>query len=157
MSNKNSILLFLASQENIVQQNDLFQLNKKITKNLLALTSKFDSMVNQNEELTSQVQIVQNKSRVLQNAFKIPNKKLIELERRHYKLEQYSRKAFFSGIPNTIPQADLENFVLSILKDITINLESSQIEPCHRLRKSKRTIVKFLNRMQNLCLQIRGN
>lgn len=37
-------------------------------------------MVNQNEELRGQVQILQNKLRVLQKAFKTTNKKLLDLK-----------------------------------------------------------------------------
>ena len=43
MSNENKISLFLEMWENILlQQNDLLQQNKEITKNLSRLTTKFD-------------------------------------------------------------------------------------------------------------------
>ena len=41
---------------------------------------------------------------------------------------------------------DLENFILPLLQEIGINLDKSHIIAFHRLGKSDRTIVKFLNR-----------
>ena len=52
----------------------------------------------------------------------------------------------FSGIPNSVALKDLENFIQRLLQEISINLEKSRIVACHRLGKTDRTIVKFLNR-----------
>ena len=52
----------------------------------------------------------------------------------------------FSGIPNSVAPKDLENFILPLLQEIGINLDKSHIIAFHRLGKSDRTIVKFLNR-----------
>ena len=41
---------------------------------------------------------------------------------------------------------DLENFILRLLQEIGINLDKSRIVACHRLGKTDRTFVKFLNR-----------
>ena len=89
MSNENLIASFLVLQDNIIfQQNDLLQQNRDISKKLLEITSKSDSLVKQNEELTS-----------LQEAFNTTSSKFVELERQHHKLEQYSRREClgFSG------------------------------------------------------------
>ena len=40
----------------------------------------------------------------------------------------------------------LESFVIHALEEIRIKLNKSQIVACHRLGKSGRTTVKFLNR-----------
>ena len=52
----------------------------------------------------------------------------------------------FSGIPNSVAPKDLENFILRLLQEIGINLDKSRIVACHRLGKTDRMIVKFLNR-----------
>ena len=52
----------------------------------------------------------------------------------------------FSGIPYSVAPKDLENFILCLLQEIGINLDKSRIVTCHRLGKTDRTIVKFLNR-----------
>ena len=48
-------------------------------------------------------------------------------------------------IPNSVAPKDLENFVLRLLQEVGINLDKSLIFACHRLDKTDRTIVKFLN------------
>ena len=53
---------------------------------------------------------------------------------------------YFSGIPSSVAPKDLENFILRLLKGIGIDLDESWIVGCHRLGKTDRTIVKFLNR-----------
>ena len=54
--------------------------------------------------------------------------KLVELERQHHKLEQYTRRECldFSGIPNSVAPKDLENFILLLLQEIGINLDKSR-------------------------------
>ena len=52
----------------------------------------------------------------------------------------------FSGIPNSVAQKDLENFILRLLQEIGINLDKLCIVACHRLGKTDRTNVKFLNK-----------
>ena len=91
--------------------------------------------------------MAQNASKILQEAFKTTSSKLIELERQHHKLEQYTRRECldFSGIPNSVAPKDLENFILGLLQEIGINLDKSHIAACHRLGKTDRTIVEFLN------------
>ena len=51
----------------------------------------------------------------------------------------------FSGIPKSVAPKDLETFILRLLQEIGINLDKSRIVACHRLEKTDRTIVKFLN------------
>ena len=58
MSNGNLIASFLALQDNkTLQQNDLLQENRDISKKLLEITSKFDALSKKYEELTSQVSV----------------------------------------------------------------------------------------------------
>ena len=92
--------------------------------------------------------MVQNASKILQEAFNTTSSKLVELERQHHKLEQYSRRECldFSGIPSSVAPEDLENFILRLLENVGIDLDESRIVACHRLGKTDRTIVKFLNK-----------
>ena len=144
MSNENLIASFLALQDNVMlQQNDLSQQNRDILKKLLEITSRIDSLAKKNEELTSHVSVAQNASKILQEAFKTTSSKLVELERQHHKLEQYTRRKYldFSVIPNSVAPKDLENFILRLLQEIGINLVKLHIVACHRLGKTDRTIV----------------
>ena len=91
MSNENLIVSFLALQDNVIlQQNDLLQQNRDISKKLLEITSKIDSLAKKNDELTSYISVAQNASKILQEAFKTTSSKLVEFERQHHKLEQYT-------------------------------------------------------------------
>ena len=148
MSNENLIAPFLALQDNIIlQQNDLLQRNRDISKKLLEITFKIDSLAKRNEELKSDVSVAQSASKILQEAFKTTSSKLVELERQHHKLGQYARRECldFSDIPKSVAPKDLENFILRLLQQIGINLDKLRIVACHRLGKTNRTIVKFLN------------
>ena len=70
MSNENIKSSFLALQENVLlQKNDLLQQNKEVSKQLSDLTTKFESIVTQNEELASKVAVAQNISKFLQESF----------------------------------------------------------------------------------------
>ena len=42
-----------------------------------------------------------------------------------------------SGIPDSVQDSDLESTVTSILSDIDVNVESRELEDCHRIVKSK--------------------
>ena len=65
---------------------------------------------------------------------------------------KYSRRnnLVISGIPDSIQDSDLESTVTSTLSDIDINIESREVEECHRIGKSnngsKKTIIRFANR-----------
>ena len=71
------------------------------------------------------------------------------------KSEQYSwhDNIELSGIPNDIPEDNLEKVVIDICHDSDVEIEPKDIERCHRLPVSgysrdsnKRVIVKFINR-----------
>ena len=66
MRNLNFVESFLAVQDNILQQpNDLVQLNNDISKTLLEITSKIDSLIKKYKDLTSQLTMTKNTSKVL--------------------------------------------------------------------------------------------
>ena len=49
-------------------------------------------------------------------------------------------------MPSSVPQKDLENIVLCVLQEISVDLDRSQIVACHKLGKTNGTIVKFSKR-----------
>ena len=85
MSNENIISSYLVLQENIlVQQHDILKQNKEISQKLLEITSRFGFSVNQNENLSSELDISKNTSKVLQEAFQKTKGKIIELGRNQH-------------------------------------------------------------------------
>ena len=77
------------------------------------------------------------------------------MKKKQARWEQYSRRnnVKISGIPNSIPNEDLENTVVSIFKDSEVEIDPKDIEGCHRLSllrnskgQDKRVIVKFVHR-----------
>ena len=80
--------------------------------------------------------------------------KVVILEQNLNSLGQYGRrkKLVLLGIPENIPDNQLENTVSSILSDIGVNIQSEKIEACHgfaktdRKTKSKKNIISFVNR-----------
>ena len=80
--------------------------------------------------------------------------KIIQLEFSHNSQVQYARgnSVVLSGIPESQEGEYYEKIVLSILSDIGVTVEPSEIEDCHRFGKSnnqnytKKTIICFVNR-----------
>ena len=107
-----------------------------------------NQIVAENKKLQSDIEIVKNVNRKLED-------KIVYLEKNQAKAEQHSRRnnVEISGIPNTIPDNDLETTMISICRDFGVEIDSKDIESCHRLPLSrnsrgqdKRVIVKFVNR-----------
>ena len=67
------------------------------------------------------------------------DKKVISLESRHNMLEQYGRRnnLEITGIPDSVPQRDLENKVVDILNAIGVNVSNDDFEDCHIIGKSR--------------------
>ena len=70
-------------------------------------------------------------------------------------MKQYSRRnnVEISGTPNSIPEDDLENTVVSICKDSGVEVNPKDVESYHRFpfsrnnrEQDKRVIVQFVNR-----------
>ena len=73
------------------------------------------------------------------------------IESSHDALEQYGRRnnLVISCIPDSVQDSDLESTVTSILSDTNVNVESRELEDCHRICKSnngsKKTVIRFIN------------
>ena len=80
--------------------------------------------------------------------------KVVSLESSINHVKQYDRRKniVISGIPDDISDNDLECTVVNIMKDVDVDINSSDIEACHRIGKSDRrtasnkTIVCLVNR-----------
>ena len=79
--------------------------------------------------------------------------KLLRMEIATNNHEQYIRcnNIEIQGISATVADDHLENKVIDIFRCLKINIDSPDIEECHRLGNStpKNTIVRFVNR--NFC------
>ena len=96
-----------------------------ISKKLLEIMPKIDFPAKKNEQLTSHVSVAQNALKISKEALKTMSSKLVDLERQLLKLEQYTRRECldFSAIPNSVAPKDLENFILHLLQEISINID----------------------------------
>ena len=74
------------------------------------------------------------------------DKKIISLESSYNMLEQYARRnnLEITGIPDSMPQKDLENKVVDILNTIGVNVSNDDFEDCHRIGKFETTQKKQL-------------
>ena len=123
-------------------------------KKIERLTESMNQIVGENKKLQSDITIVKNVNRKLED-------KIVYLEKNQAKGEQYSRRnnVEIPGIPNSIPDNDLENAVISICRDSGVEIDPKDIKCYHRLplsRNSKgqdeRMIVKFVNRKHSEAL-----
>ena len=78
---------------------------------------------------------------------------LLKIESDQNSLIQYGRRnnAVLTGIPETVKDNELEDVILTFFNDIDVNVQSSDIEVCHRFdkpdqQKSKKTIIRLINR-----------
>ena len=113
-----------------------------------------NQIVTGNKKLQSDIAIIKNVNHKMEE-------KIVYLEKNQVKGEQYSRRknVEISGIPNSIPDKDLENTVTSVCKDSGVEIDPKHIEGRQRLTpsrnsrgKDKRVIVKFVNRKHSEAL-----
>ena len=106
------------------------------------------------EELKAQNITLKKKVKSLQHDVDEKENIIIELEKAVAEHQQYTRRnnVEIAGIPDSTTQELLEDKVIQLAGSIDIKLQSSDIEACHRLKKSKNpnmpqvTIVRFINR-----------
>ena len=128
----------------VVVGDDIQGLFNQISK----LSENVDRLVTANDKLNSELLNVRNVNQNLQN-------RIINLEKQQPKSEQYNRRnnVEISGISNVVSDRNLEETVNGICKDSGIDVNSLDIEGCHRLplgrnapNTNKRVIMKFVNR-----------
>ena len=116
------------------------------------MTSRFDGLdielLNLKDVIIKNLQVenerLRKKVNVLEN-------KVLTLESEHNSLEQYGRQnnTEITGIPDKVPDQNLEEKVVDILNEISVDVSPKDIEACHRVgvseNNSKKTIVRFIN------------
>ena len=112
----------------IVVDADLNKFCEKIER----LTESMNQIVAENKKLQSDTVIMKNVNRKLEE-------KIVYLEKNQAKGKQYSHRNNIEilGIPNRIPDEDLENTIISICKDSGVEIDPKDIEGCHRLPLSR--------------------
>ena len=117
------------------------------------MTSGFDGL--DNELLNLKDVIIKNlqvENKRLRKIVNVLENKILTLQSEHNSLEQYGRRnnIEITGIPDSVPDQNLEEKVVDILNEITVNVSPKDIEACHRVgvskNSSKKTIVPFVNR-----------
>ena len=99
------------------------------------------------KRLQDENELLRTKSNQLEN-------KVVSLESPIDQVKQYGRRntIVISGTPDGIRDNDFGSTVFDIMKDVDVDINSSDIEACHRTGKSdqsaesKKTIVCFINR-----------
>ena len=78
--------------------------------------------------------------------------KVVQLEIKNNSLEQYGRRnnLEIEVIPTSISDDELEKTTVGILNSMNVNLDSSDVEACHRIGRSKdgkpkKTIIHIIN------------
>ena len=97
---------------------------------------------------------LQDKNVILRDRCSKLVQKLVEFECSTNNIKQYGRRnnIIISGIPDSVDNNQLEDSVTEILTDINVNVESNDIEACHRIGKkdsrigSTKTIIRFVNK-----------
>ena len=119
----------------------------------LKMTSKFDGL--DNELLNLKDVIIKNlqvKNERLRITVNVLENKILILESEQNSLEQYGRRnnIEITEIPDSVPNQNLEEKVVNIFNEISVNVSPKDIEACHRVgvskNSSKKAIVRFINR-----------
>ena len=159
--------------DNVESNLDMRNLLGHILVKLEQLDEQLNIQKDKNEKLEEQLNVNKDKNEKLRNdnihKFKKLQKlndslnheidyiydELFSLDCRIIHVEQYSRREclVISGIPDYIPQSNLESTVLNIINKMGLkNVSSFEVTACHRLYKDyndkfpARTIIKFTNR-----------
>ena len=129
-----------------MSQDSLDKLEKSIVQSINSLK---DEIINLKDIVIKNLQGENTRLKV--KYAKLENRVAI-LESKHNDLAQYGRRnnLVFSGIPENVPDSNLESTVLSVLLEIDLQVESRYTEACHRIgkpsSKKQKTIVRFVNR-----------
>ena len=122
------------------------------------LQEQIDELKSSNIQLKAELEKVKSTNIDFEAANDDLQDRMYYLEVDMAKLEQYTRRENLQirGIPSNINQSNLEAYVIDILGQIGVKVQSYHIAACHRLyNKNKKypadTIVRFINR--NDCLK----
>lgn len=112
------------------------------------LTNKVNSLMATVERLSTKNDKLLSTEKITQIVTDTLSKQLKFFETELHKQQQYSRRECLEivGFPETIPDNKLEERSIKLFHDIGVNIESREIQACHRLFKKDRVIVKFTQR-----------
>ena len=149
--------IFLKNQVDVVlsRVRELAEEDEKIHEEI-------DSIVHtQISHNTSQLET--NLDAHLRGEIKLINERVYEVEKEVYKTNQYNRRQnlIIEGIPNKIPQRDLERTAVNIIHQLGFPVQFRDVVGCHRLHKPSNdptvptpTIIRFTNRkVTEFCIQ----
>ena len=133
----------IALKGKVIVDSDISNLCNQILK----LNDTISQLHSTNEKIRSDLTVVKNVNVKLEE-------QIISLEKSQAKSEQYSWcNIELCGIPNDIPDDNLEKVVIDICHDSNVEIEPKDIEGCHHLPvyrysrdSNKRVIVKFVKR-----------
>ena len=114
-----------------MSQDSLDKLEKSIVQGINRLE---DEIINLNDIVIKNFQ--DENARLKEKCEKLENRVAI-LESNHNDLAQYGRRnnVVFSGIPENVPDNNLESTVISVLPDIDVQVEPRNIEASCRIGK----------------------
>ena len=132
---------------------------RELSEDNEALHGKIDDMTDtKSMNNTDQPIVHQN----LRGEINTLQKKVYEVEKELYKTNQYNRRQnlIIDGIPDKIPQRDLERTVVQIISKLGVHVHPREVVGCHRLFKPSNnpnsptpTIIRFTNRkVSEICI-----
>ena len=125
------------------------KITEAINKRNEAITVKLENnKVEVTQSLKNEVSSLQNCVDKLESQVRLLEDALINNEIKINNADQYSRRnnIVIQGIPQSVKYKDLEDKVINILDKVNVKVTKSDIEACHRLGDSRKTIVRFVNR-----------
>ena len=100
------------------------------------------------QSLQNEVLALQNRICKLKSQVPLLEEALINNEIKINNADQYSGRnnIVLQGIPQSVKRKDLEDKVINVLDKVNVKVTKNDIEACHRLGDSRKTIVRFVNR-----------
>ena len=98
--------------------------------------------------LKNEVSSLQNRVGKLESEVRLLEDALINNEIKINKVDEYNRQnnIVIQVIPQSIKSKDLEDKIINVLDKVNVKVTKNDIEACHRLGDSRKTIVRFINR-----------
>ena len=122
------------------------KLREELVRNLeKTFTFIKDETINLKEVIIKNLQIENKRLNDIVNQLQ---EKIISIESKSNSVEQYGGRnnTEINGILNSISDNNLESTVVNVLsKAKNVHVTADDIEVCHRIGKSKKTIVRFIN------------
>ena len=131
------------SKESLSVSDSLAKIESKLSNSIDGLK---DEIINLKEII---IKKLQDDNTRLSNKVAFLEDKIMKLEIESNQIDQYSRRnnVEISGVPEEVSNADLEGTVISIFNAIDVDINSNDIEACHRIGAKKgNVIIRLVNR-----------